>query len=177
MFLAGGDQDAEPGARLTCHLLLRLFKTSHLILTGVPSFCNSMKEPSMIKASCDCHLLEAAHDSITLGPVLAVLKAILVLGERVFCPGKTFVKYVPARTVFVVYWSDLDLTSADLTSTCLFWLDLPLLTWPWPASSDLTSTCLFWLDLDLPLLTWPRPASSDLTWPLFYCYFFSRWFV
>ncbi|XP_041350095.1 mediator of RNA polymerase II transcription subunit 12-like protein isoform X2 [Gigantopelta aegis] len=78
---AGGDQDAEPGARLTCHLLLRLFKTSHLIMTGVPSFCNSMKEPSMIKASCDCHLLEAAHDSITLGPVLAVLKAILVLGD------------------------------------------------------------------------------------------------
>ncbi|KAJ8310216.1 hypothetical protein KUTeg_012081 [Tegillarca granosa] len=74
---ASGDTDAEPGARLTCHILLRLFKTSDMSLMSAQngkSTCN-------IKASCDRHLLAAAHDSITVGPVLAVLKAMLVLKD------------------------------------------------------------------------------------------------
>jgi hypothetical protein len=42
---------------------------------GSKSQCN-------IKRSCDKHLLAAAHDSITVGPVLAVLKAMLVLSKH-----------------------------------------------------------------------------------------------
>jgi len=77
---ASGDQDAEPGARLTCQILLRLFKTSDMNTFswygnyGKTSSCN-------IKSSCDKHLLTAAHDSISVGPVLAVLKAMLVLSK------------------------------------------------------------------------------------------------
>ncbi|XP_013408892.1 mediator of RNA polymerase II transcription subunit 12-like protein [Lingula anatina] len=74
---AGGDQDAEPGARLTCHLLLRLFKSDSDNNTPFPS----SKSSSYIKASCDRHLLSAAHNGITVGPMLAVLKAMLVLGN------------------------------------------------------------------------------------------------
>ncbi|XP_067668814.1 mediator of RNA polymerase II transcription subunit 12-like protein [Haliotis asinina] len=77
---AGGDQDAEPGARLTCHLLLRLFKTHDLVLPQ-PTYGGGIRNPPMIKASCDRHLLEASHDSITIGPVMAVLKAMLVMGD------------------------------------------------------------------------------------------------
>ncbi|KAK6194758.1 hypothetical protein SNE40_000324 [Patella caerulea] len=77
---AGGDQDAESGARLTCHLLLRLFKTSHLTQPQ-PGLSSGSRNAPLIKSSADCHLLEAAHDSITVGGVLAVLKAILMLGD------------------------------------------------------------------------------------------------
>ena len=35
-----------------------------------------------MKASCDRHLLAAAHDSIDVGAVLAVLKAMLALGRN-----------------------------------------------------------------------------------------------
>lgn len=118
----GGDQDAEPGARLTCHILLRLFKTidapslpfaaaiqqpplsqnhasntssgsniptpfSPCTLPGPPSLpgpsqpISSHKSNCLVKLSCDRHLLAAAYHSITVGAVLAVLKAILVLGK------------------------------------------------------------------------------------------------
>jgi len=77
---ASGDQDAEPGARLTCHILLKLFKTSDSALTMYSQSCYS-RSSSNIKASCDRHLLAAAHDSITVGPVLAVLKAMLMLSK------------------------------------------------------------------------------------------------
>ncbi|XP_062609383.1 mediator of RNA polymerase II transcription subunit 12-like protein isoform X4 [Saccostrea cucullata] len=77
---ASGDQDAENGARLTCHILLRLFKTSDMTLTS-PGLRPGSKTPCNIKRSCDKHLLAAAHDSITVGPVLAVLKAMLVLSD------------------------------------------------------------------------------------------------
>nr|XP_006824481.1 PREDICTED: mediator of RNA polymerase II transcription subunit 12-like protein-like [Saccoglossus kowalevskii] len=71
------DQDAEPGARLTCHLLLRLFKT-----TSDPNDQSvSNRNMASIKSSCDRHLLSAAHHSISVGPVLAVLKALLMLGD------------------------------------------------------------------------------------------------
>ena len=82
MSLVGGDQDAEPGARLTCHLLLRLFKTNDSqSSTQQPNFKNMCG----IKSSCDRHLLAAAHNSVEdVGPVLVVLKAILMLGELIF---------------------------------------------------------------------------------------------
>ena len=38
-----------------------------------------------VKASCDRHLLAAAHDNIDVGGVLAVLKAILALGKHCIC--------------------------------------------------------------------------------------------
>ncbi|XP_072474419.1 mediator of RNA polymerase II transcription subunit 12-like protein isoform X5 [Notamacropus eugenii] len=74
---ACGDPDAEPGARMTCRLLLHLFRTPQVCLlpqaTGKPF-------PG-IRSSCDRHLLAAAHNSIEVGAVFAVLKAILMLGD------------------------------------------------------------------------------------------------
>uniref|UniRef100_A0A8B9TIC6 Mediator complex subunit 12L n=1 Tax=Anas platyrhynchos TaxID=8839 RepID=A0A8B9TIC6_ANAPL len=67
---ACGDPDAEPGARMTCRLLLHLFRTPQVwkLFPG-------------IRSSCDRHLLAAAHNSIEVGAVFAVLKAILMLGD------------------------------------------------------------------------------------------------
>lgn len=74
---ACGDADAEPGARMTCRLLLHLFRAPQACLlpqaTGKPF-------PG-IRSSCDRHLLAAAHNSIEVGAVFAVLKAILMLGD------------------------------------------------------------------------------------------------
>ncbi|XP_072852174.2 mediator of RNA polymerase II transcription subunit 12-like protein isoform X3 [Pogona vitticeps] len=72
---ACGDPDAEPGARMTCRLLLHLFQTPEIsLLTTGKSFPG-------IRSSCDRHLLSAAHNSIEVGAVFAVLKAILMLGD------------------------------------------------------------------------------------------------
>uniref|UniRef100_A0A8B9CT28 Mediator complex subunit 12L n=1 Tax=Anser brachyrhynchus TaxID=132585 RepID=A0A8B9CT28_9AVES len=74
---ACGDPDAEPGARMTCRLLLHLFRT--------PQVCLFPQETGKlfpgIRSSCDRHLLAAAHNSIEVGAVFAVLKAILMLGK------------------------------------------------------------------------------------------------
>ncbi|NWT84489.1 MD12L protein, partial [Lanius ludovicianus] len=74
---ACGDPDAEPGARMTCRLLLHLFRT--------PQVCIFPQEAEKlfpgIRSSCDRHLLAAAHNSIEVGAVFAVLKAILMLGD------------------------------------------------------------------------------------------------
>ncbi|NXB33034.1 MD12L protein, partial [Eulacestoma nigropectus] len=74
---ACGDPDAEPGARMTCRLLLQLFRT--------PQVCLFPQETEKlfpgIRSSCDRHLLAAAHNSIEVGAVFAVLKAILMLGD------------------------------------------------------------------------------------------------
>uniref|UniRef100_A0A8C3C2Z0 Mediator complex subunit 12L n=1 Tax=Cairina moschata TaxID=8855 RepID=A0A8C3C2Z0_CAIMO len=74
---ACGDPDAEPGARMTCRLLLHLFRT--------PQVCLFPQETGKlfpgIRSSCDRHLLAAAHNSIEVGAVFAVLKAILMLGN------------------------------------------------------------------------------------------------
>ncbi|XP_032668438.1 mediator of RNA polymerase II transcription subunit 12 isoform X2 [Odontomachus brunneus] len=82
------DMEAEAGARLTCHLLLRLFKTVECPQPALYSVSTSPHPlPSgnsrgySIKLSCDRHLLAAAHNNIRVGPVLAVLKAILVVGD------------------------------------------------------------------------------------------------
>ena len=78
------------GARLSCHLLLKLFKTvepdfqehSMFYSVGSPS---PMPRPSVhssgIKYSCDRQLLSSAHRNITVGAIIAILKAILVLGD------------------------------------------------------------------------------------------------
>uniref|UniRef100_H3A096 Mediator complex subunit 12L n=1 Tax=Latimeria chalumnae TaxID=7897 RepID=H3A096_LATCH len=74
---ACGDPDAEPGARMTCRLLLHLFQSPQ-----VNSFPQaSGKEVPGILSSCDRHLLAAAHNSIEVGAVFAILKAILMLGD------------------------------------------------------------------------------------------------
>ena len=74
--------EAETGARLSCHLLLRLFKPSYLIAPQNSGVSSSTKtNPPLIRNSCDRHLLEAAHLFIGVGPMLAVLKAMLKLGR------------------------------------------------------------------------------------------------
>ncbi|CAG2169792.1 unnamed protein product, partial [Oppiella nova] len=97
-------EDAEPGARLTCHLLLCLFKTSETPLSSntMTSFATSSRysltspgplvlaqtppNPTQkphynIKYPCDRYLLAAAHSTLRIEIVLTVLKAILVLGN------------------------------------------------------------------------------------------------
>ena len=74
-----GDQDAEPGARLTYHLLLRLFRVSHKV--GSPYATGTKLGRTYVKASCDRHLLGAAHNNIDFGAVLAALKAMLALSK------------------------------------------------------------------------------------------------
>uniref|UniRef100_A0A8C4QLK3 Mediator complex subunit 12L n=1 Tax=Eptatretus burgeri TaxID=7764 RepID=A0A8C4QLK3_EPTBU len=72
-----GDPDAEPGARLTCRLLLHLFRTPQAnTFTTTPG-----KSTPAIRSSCDRHLLASAHNSIEVGAIFAVLKAILMLGD------------------------------------------------------------------------------------------------
>ncbi|XP_027541710.1 mediator of RNA polymerase II transcription subunit 12-like protein [Neopelma chrysocephalum] len=62
---------------MTCLLLLHLFRT--------PQVCLFAQETGKlfpgIRSSCDRHLLAAAHNSIEVGAVFAVLKAILMLGD------------------------------------------------------------------------------------------------
>lgn len=64
---------------MTCRLLLHLFRAPQACLlpqaTGKPF-------PG-IRSSCDRHLLAAAHNSIEVGAVFAVLKAIMMLGKTI----------------------------------------------------------------------------------------------
>lgn len=78
--------DAEAGARLTCHLVLKLFKTIEIPQPGLYSVSNSPNPINAvgpttlnIKLSCDRHLLMGAHKNIPIEAVLAVLKAILLV--------------------------------------------------------------------------------------------------
>uniref|UniRef100_A0A8C4PQK3 Mediator complex subunit 12 n=1 Tax=Equus asinus asinus TaxID=83772 RepID=A0A8C4PQK3_EQUAS len=71
---ACSEQDSEPGARLTCRILLHLFKTPQL---------NPYKPTVGIRSSCDRHLLAASQNRIVDGAVFAVLKAVFVLGMGV----------------------------------------------------------------------------------------------
>lgn len=82
------ETDAEAGARLTCHLLLRLFKTVecpqpalYSVGTSPHPLPNGNQRSYSIKLSCDRHLLAAAHNNISVGPLIAVLKAILLVGD------------------------------------------------------------------------------------------------
>uniref|UniRef100_A0A8C8EMH4 Mediator complex subunit Med12 domain-containing protein n=1 Tax=Oncorhynchus tshawytscha TaxID=74940 RepID=A0A8C8EMH4_ONCTS len=69
---ACSEQDSEPGARLTCRILLHLFKTPQR---------NPYKSSVGIRSSCDRHLLAASQNSIVVGAVFAVLKAVFMLGD------------------------------------------------------------------------------------------------
>ncbi|CAH0406083.1 unnamed protein product [Chilo suppressalis] len=74
----------DTGARLTCHLLLRLFKTVDTPQPGLYSVSTSPGPgggAAGVRLSCDRHLLAAAHKNIGVGPVLATLKAILMVGD------------------------------------------------------------------------------------------------
>lgn len=100
-----GDSEAAAGARLTCHLLLRLFKTvegpqpaSYSVGTSPPHplpGTNTAGIASSICLSCDRHLLAAAHNSIRVGPVLAVLKAILVVADATASHSKSIAPVGP----------------------------------------------------------------------------------
>ncbi|XP_065336450.1 mediator of RNA polymerase II transcription subunit 12 isoform X5 [Cloeon dipterum] len=81
------DSKVEAGARLTCHLLLRLFKTNETPQPALYSVGTSPHPMAAtlqhfnIRLSCDRHLLAAAHNNINIGALLAVLKGILVMGD------------------------------------------------------------------------------------------------
>lgn len=79
----GKDAEDEAGARLTCHLLLRLLKTVECPQPALYSGGTSPHplEVFCMKLSCDRHLLTATHNQIMVGGVLAVLKAILVTAD------------------------------------------------------------------------------------------------
>ncbi|XP_070173165.1 mediator of RNA polymerase II transcription subunit 12-like protein isoform X2 [Littorina saxatilis] len=84
---SGGDTDAEPGARLSCHLLLRLFKPS--LLTSQQSAGPYLtKTVPMVQEACDRQLLEASHGDVAVGPLSAILKAMLILGDETNDGGK-----------------------------------------------------------------------------------------
>uniref|UniRef100_A0A452H3B1 Mediator complex subunit Med12 domain-containing protein n=1 Tax=Gopherus agassizii TaxID=38772 RepID=A0A452H3B1_9SAUR len=76
---ACSEQDSEPGARLTCRILLHLFKTPQL--NPCHFFPLDSHKPTVgIRSSCDRHLLAASQNRIVDGAVFAVLKAVFVLG-------------------------------------------------------------------------------------------------
>lgn len=89
---AGGAElsvDAEAGARLTCHLVLKLFKTLEIPQPGMYSVSTSPNplhavgnNDFSIRLSCDRHLLVGAHKTIPIAAVLAVLKAILIVVDN-----------------------------------------------------------------------------------------------
>lgn len=83
--LDNGSGSSEGGMRLTCHLLLRLFRTAEgpqpgLYSVGSPPL-TAPRPPLGVRLSCDRHLLAAAHRNVHVGPVLAVLKAVLIVGD------------------------------------------------------------------------------------------------
>uniref|UniRef100_A0A0A9YNL5 Mediator of RNA polymerase II transcription subunit 12 n=1 Tax=Lygus hesperus TaxID=30085 RepID=A0A0A9YNL5_LYGHE len=119
----GDDIDAEAGARLTCHLLLRLFKTSEVPQPAMYSVATSphplpSNTASSIKLSCDRHLLAAAHNNIKVGPVLAVLKAILVVGDITAGRGSKG-KIKPHKMTPPSGQSELSISHILGTSDCL----------------------------------------------------------
>ena len=80
--------EAEAGARLSIHLLRRLFGTVESFQPGYYTIASPRSypvSPTGIKLSCDRHLLAATHANVSsgiiLGAIVAVLKALLVLGH------------------------------------------------------------------------------------------------
>ncbi|XP_055373234.1 mediator of RNA polymerase II transcription subunit 12 [Condylostylus longicornis] len=84
--------DTEASARISCHLLLMLFKTIEIPQPGLysvstsPNPINANSSTCNIKLSCDRHLLVAAHKNIQVEAVLTVLKAILVVADSTAPP-------------------------------------------------------------------------------------------
>ena len=80
--------EAEAGARLSIHLLRRLFGTVESFQPCFYTIASPRAYPSNplgIKLSCDRHLLASTHSNVSsgiiLGAIVAVLKALLVLGH------------------------------------------------------------------------------------------------
>ena len=83
--------ESEAGARLALHLLLKLFRTVECFQPGFYTVASPRPFPvsaheTGIKYSCDRHLLAATHANISsgieVGAIIAVLKAVLLLGEQ-----------------------------------------------------------------------------------------------
>lgn len=87
-------QESEAGARLALHLLLKLFRSVECFQPGYYNIASPRALPAMsvmqqhdtgLKFSCDRHLLAATHANISsgieVGAIIAVLKAMLLLGE------------------------------------------------------------------------------------------------
>lgn len=99
------DSKIEAGARLTCHLVLRLFRTFdspnptlygsfHSVAASPHSSLQPLQSSQVgVKLACDRHLLASLHNYIAVGPVLAVLKAILVLADRMPSDGEHFSEF------------------------------------------------------------------------------------
>ncbi|KAM6258215.1 mediator of RNA polymerase II transcription subunit 12-like protein [Porphyrio hochstetteri] len=100
---ACGDPDAEPGARMTCRLLLHLFRTPQVCL--FPQGAGKLFPG--VRSSCDRHLLAAAHNSIEVGAVFAVLKAILMLGSQNHLKSPTVSDDVMGLGRLVAIWDGL----------------------------------------------------------------------
>lgn len=84
-------KETENGARLSCHLLLKIFRSVDTLHSGNQLYYSlgspkPMPGPSShtsgIRSSCDRHLLSSAHRNIAVPAIIAVLKAILVLGDE-----------------------------------------------------------------------------------------------
>ncbi len=91
--------ESEAGARLALNLLLRLFRAvecfqpgSYTVAAASPRAAAEAPPPGAnnstgIKFSCDRHLLSATHANIStgipVGAIIAVLKAMLLLGDSV----------------------------------------------------------------------------------------------
>lgn len=77
--------EMEASARLTCHILLRLFQAIEYPQPGMYSVSSPIQSTgpmqSDIKLSCDRLLLGGAHKAISVAPLLAVLKAILMVAD------------------------------------------------------------------------------------------------
>lgn len=75
MLCLSGESGGESGARLTLHILLKIFKASTRLAAGLAD------RSTFIKNSCDLHLLVTANRSIQISPLLAMVKAILVVAN------------------------------------------------------------------------------------------------
>uniref|UniRef100_A0AAQ4S602 Mediator complex subunit 12 n=1 Tax=Gasterosteus aculeatus aculeatus TaxID=481459 RepID=A0AAQ4S602_GASAC len=96
---ACSEQDSEPGARLTCRILLHLFKTPQ----RNPFPQEVVKSGIGIRWSCDRHLLAASQNSIVVGAVFAVLKAVFMLGKNQSAYLDVYAKYV-LKTICQQEW-------------------------------------------------------------------------
>lgn len=87
-----GNPEVEPGARLSCHLLLRIFQNQDSCqpaqyCPGSPGAGATTKRS--VRLSCDRHLLVAAHLSFSMEPVLAFLKAMLIVSDAMSGQSKS----------------------------------------------------------------------------------------
>lgn len=69
------------------------------ILGTSPNPISNSNSSCSIKQSCDRHLLAAAHNNIRVGPLLAVLKAIIVVGDATAQRPNQSIKKSPSSQV------------------------------------------------------------------------------